>query len=154
MLMLYLSLSPGLVSSACSQLTVTLVSLSAVTLTSPGGLSSYVSQESFQIKKTYFGIVWTPSTTQARTGAVYVAQDFTWEAVMSRPPRQRSVQRSGTPASRQQGEWSRESAKQLYTVPRWAEHSHTGSLKPGLKILPTMSGRKIGLVSCYKMHLN
>lgn len=38
MLRLYLSLSPGLASSGCSQVTVTLVSLSAVTLTSSGGL--------------------------------------------------------------------------------------------------------------------
>ena len=38
MLRLYRSLSPGLVSSGCSQVTVTLVSLSAVTLTSTGGL--------------------------------------------------------------------------------------------------------------------
>ena len=40
MLRLYLSLSPGLASSACSQVTVTLVSLSAVTLTSSGGLGN------------------------------------------------------------------------------------------------------------------
>ena len=40
MLRLYLSLSPGLVSSGCSHVTVTLVSLSAVTLTSSGGLGT------------------------------------------------------------------------------------------------------------------
>ena len=42
MLRLYLSLSPGLVSLGCSQVTVTLVSLSAVTLTSSGGLDMII----------------------------------------------------------------------------------------------------------------
>ena len=42
LLRLYLSLSPGLVSLGCSQVTVTLVSLSAVTLTSSGGLDMII----------------------------------------------------------------------------------------------------------------
>ena len=45
LLRLYLSLSPSLVSSGCSQVTVTLVSLSAVTLTSSGGLGTIIIEE-------------------------------------------------------------------------------------------------------------
>ena len=84
MLRLYLSLSPGLLSSGCFQVTVTLVSLSAVTLTSSGGLGMImlIILDSLCVHWTYFGIVWTPSETQARMGAVYRAQEVTSEAVM------------------------------------------------------------------------
>ena len=84
MLRLYLSLSPGLASSGCSQVTVTLVSLSAVTLSSSGGLGMIMlrTMDSYCVHGTYFGIVWTPSETQARMGAVYRAHEATSEAVM------------------------------------------------------------------------
>ena len=75
-------------------------------------------------------MVCTPSATQARMGAVYWAQEVTREAVMLAEAEQRSVQRPGNPASRQQGEWSRPSARQVNTVTRSAEHELTGSRAP------------------------
>ena len=82
------------------------------------------------IEGTYFGIVWTPSATQARMGAVYRAQVVTREAVMLAEAAQRSVQRPGTPASRQQGEWSRPSARQENTEASEGEQELTGSRAP------------------------
>ena len=50
----------------------------------------------------------------------------------ARSPEQKSAQSSGTPESRQQGAWSRPSARQLNTAARWAEQrASSGAVAAG-----------------------